>query len=327
MVIMNEFYDQNLIMNLLEFETENEDDLKRLKDLLKSKYQVIDFNKLIPVPKEFDISICNSFDLVSFDSLLSDYLTIGLLDVMIENNLDKNPIDVNKALEIYNKTIRGSLYGNKDYVYYRLVYNRRQRFIVNFNKFLINDKPISKLKEEMYQKIYDKEKEIETVLDKKQSDPRELDMFKFKNKDLTTSKGLYYLYLLTKYCVTDSYEFKQLYWGTNYNCIYCRWIDNKKFIFYTFESIPFQIFYKIHELFPNMNISIYTINESDQETPSKFTISKGDTDIKVIKIKDEIKRMILNYIYKTIDPNDNIYIKDLFSRYKKYLKESTENNR
>lgn len=38
MVIMDDFYDQNLIMNLLEFETENEDDLKRLKDLF-SRYK------------------------------------------------------------------------------------------------------------------------------------------------------------------------------------------------------------------------------------------------------------------------------------------------
>lgn len=90
------------VLNIIEF-TGKQDMIDKFKKDIESSTTIVDFNKIQPVPDELIIhkdnvsdyktDIVSSFDLFVFDSLVSQYIKLGIFDIMNEKDCT-NSLDV-----------------------------------------------------------------------------------------------------------------------------------------------------------------------------------------------------------------------------------------
>lgn len=73
----------NWCTNLIELEG-NEKDIKTFRDMISSKDNIVDFNKLIPIPKDFVSSKHSIFNIIIGGYKAKTYIKLGLLLAMKE---------------------------------------------------------------------------------------------------------------------------------------------------------------------------------------------------------------------------------------------------
>ena len=325
----------NWITNILEFnENENIEPFKRF--CIGSEEQgVLDFEKFIPSPKHIDFTEwilkgdyrydLRLFSIISYISKSMMDKKIFNIDQFLNHNKSVN-LKVSLSREELSNAFKQFIAKNAD----KLGINKAIDLDngVNITSEMINilDKTID-LCVESYKNLANKYDVHEMffagivtkyVLENYKSfytDSMTQVLLNSKKpicKQALLEQGKFYFDLLYRYGVDDWYNWKITYWGTKWNAYDPVWCNNHTLGFNTAWSSPTPIICKIKELFPDLQITYYWVDEGWPSEPHMYYTDRfNKTFIENVIEGDEDARMeITNHIYNTYDSGLAIITKD-----------------
>lgn len=284
----------NWTTNVIKF-NENQD-LTKLKEFIKSNGYSIDFNKFIKEPEEFKYtSFPINFKFISPCILM--YLLNDINDdkklliyLGIDSRIKRDKI-IEKILHKFNKSISSLLIKNdKESPHIRILsavdrnkiqnsFERIKEILLNDN---LNDENISicdYLKNSIKSYILDYSKEHgwkklffggvsenqNGFLYEKEPDKNVYDNVYKNSKEIDIPViieiGKFYYELINNYHCLNWYDWRIMNWGTKWNSCHDGWYDDNTLVFDTAWSAPIPIFNKLKEKFPSLNFTINSIFE------------------------------------------------------------------
>ena len=287
----------NWCTNLIELEG-NEKDIKTFRDMISSKDNIVDFNKLIPIPKDFVSSKHSIFNIIIGGFKAKTYIKLGLLLAMKEYS--KSAEDT-----IYYIEQKYGVCYKKDsdfHVILKLSYNKLIKELISDNDLNSNniDDIIKSLYDDLnktYYNDYDKHEQLDNYI---------IDKYGLNRKDNIENIALYYFILLIKYHAISERDYAYINWGTGSNASDAAWINNNTLALYTTNSVPYGIFEKMAELGRDIKLTFYSVSDVDMQP---YILVKDFNNVvfstnRAVK-QDNIKNT-LEHIFKTIDPNTSL---------------------
>lgn len=274
------------VLNIIEF-TGKQDMIDKFKKDIESSTTIVDFNKIQPVPDELIIhkdnisdyktDIVSSFDLFVFDSLVSQYIKLGIFDIMNEKDCT-NSLDVFGYIrEKYLNREEGDYRRKVSTVFYRFLIQTYSTFFKEFNKLLDSNPNI----DELIKTIRSDVNNIKRI----EIDDSILRKYGLDDKDYYTAVGLFCLILLNNYNVLTDKDFRVLYWGCSSNSINPYWVNNT--LIFNTNNRPSPIFERICKKYSDLGIKIYYIFLNQENNK----IEDGECNIRIIENdKGETKR-------------------------------------
>lgn len=286
----------NWCTNLIELQGD-EKDIKTFRDAICSKDNIVDFNKLIPIPEDFKSSKHSIFNIIIGGCKSKSYVKLGLLLAMKE----------------YNKSAEDTIYyieqkygvdyktDSDFHIILKLSYNKLIKELVNDSG--LNSNNIDDIMKSLYDdlsKTYSTNYDIYEPLDN-----YIVDKYGLNRKDNIENRALYYLILLIKYHAISERDYAYINWGTGGNASDAVWINNNTLAFYTVNSTPYGIFEKMAELNKDIKLTFYSVSDVDMQ-PYILVKDFNSTVFSTREIKQENIKNTLEHIFKTIDPDTTL---------------------